>query len=105
MDADNTIDVCFDVTRQTLKTVFDTLFSMDVTIEHTILKTNMVISGKKCKVQAGVQEVANKTVRCLLETIPAALPGIVFLSGGQSAELATANLNAMNKSYPRNNFV
>jgi fructose-bisphosphate aldolase class I len=100
MDADNTIDTCFDVTRMTLKTVFDALFKLDVSIEHTILKTNMVISGKKCKEQAGVKEVAEKTVRCLSQTVPAALPGIVFLSGGQSSELATAHLNEMNKNYP-----
>ena len=99
MDADNTIDRCYEVTERTLKTVFDALYSQDVATEHTILKTNMVISGKKCPAQAGVQEVADKTVRCLLNTVPAALPGIVFLSGGQSAELATAHLNAMNKAY------
>lgn len=99
MDADNSIDRCYEVTERTLKTVFDALFSQDVATEHTILKTNMVISGKKCPAQAGVQEVADKTVRCLLNTVPAALPGIVFLSGGQSAELATAHLNAMNKTY------
>lgn len=100
MDADNDIDRCYEVTRTTLKTVFDALYRQGVAYEHTILKTNMVISGKKCKSQAGVQEVADKTVKCLLNTVPAALPGIVFLSGGQSAELATAHLNAMNKSYP-----
>lgn len=100
MDADNTIDRCFEVTETTLRTVFNELVRQSVSIEHTILKTNMVISGKKCPEQAGVQEVADKTVRCLLRAVPAALPGIVFLSGGQSAELATAHLNAMNKSYP-----
>jgi fructose-bisphosphate aldolase class I len=100
MDADNTIDHCYDVTETTLKTVFNELYRQRVTIEHTILKTNMVISGKKCKTQAGVAEVAEKTVRCLLRTVPAALPGIVFLSGGQSSQLATAHLNAMNKMYP-----
>lgn len=100
MDADNDIDRCYAITRATLKTVFDALYNQSVAYEHTILKTNMVISGKKCKTQAGVQEVADKTVKCLLNTVPAALPGIVFLSGGQSAELATAHLNAMNKSYP-----
>ncbi|NIQ08683.1 MAG: fructose-bisphosphate aldolase class I, partial [Gammaproteobacteria bacterium] len=79
--------------------VFDALYKLSVSMEHTILKTNMVISGKKCSSQAGVQEVADKTVKCLLNCVPAALPGIVFLSGGQSAELATAHLNAMNKTY------
>jgi len=99
MDADNTIGRCYEVTLVTLKTVFNELFRQRVAIEHTILKINMVISGKKCKTQAGVQEVADQTVRCLLNTVPAALPGIVFLSGGQSAELATAHLNAMNAKY------
>ena len=101
MDADNTIDRCFEVTETTLRTLFNELARQDVSIEHTILKTNMVISGKKCPEQAGVQEVADKTVQCLLRVVPAALPGIVFLSGGQSAELATAHLNAMNKTYPQ----
>ena len=99
MDADNDIDTCYEVTGKTLRTVFHALYSQAVAMEHTILKTNMVISGKQCLRQAGVQEVADKTVRCLLNTVPAALPGIVFLSGGQSAELATAHLNAMNRSY------
>jgi fructose-bisphosphate aldolase class I len=99
MDADNTIEKCFDVTEITLKTVFNELYRQGITTEHTILKTNMVISGKKCSTQASVQEVADLTVKCLLNTVPAALPGIVFLSGGQSAELATAHLNAMNASF------
>jgi fructose-bisphosphate aldolase class I len=99
MDADNTIERCYDVTEITLKAVFNALYNQGITTEHTILKTNMVISGKKCPTQASVQEVADQTVKCLLNTVPAALPGIVFLSGGQSAELATAHLNAMNASY------
>ena len=96
MDADNTIERCYQVTEVTLKTVFHELYKQSVTMEHTILKTNMVISGKQCPEQANVQEVADLTVNCLLNCVPAALPGIVFLSGGQSAELATAHLNAMN---------
>ncbi|HSR61837.1 MAG TPA: class I fructose-bisphosphate aldolase [Gammaproteobacteria bacterium] len=99
MDADNTIERCYEVTESTLRAVFNQLKDQRVTMEHTILKTNMVISGKQCPEQAGVQEVADQTVRCLLNNVPAALPGIVFLSGGQSAELATAHLNAMNASY------
>lgn len=99
MDADNTIETCYHVTLNTLKTVFNELHRQRVAMEHTILKINMVISGKQCPAQAGVQEVADQTVRCLLNSVPAALPGIVFLSGGQSAELATAHLNAMNASY------
>ena len=96
MDADNTIEHCYDVTEKTLSTLFETLMSQDVNIAHTILKTNMVISGKQCSIQANVEEVAEKTVQCLLKNVPSALPGIVFLSGGQSAKLATAHLNTMN---------
>ena len=96
MDADNTIERCYEVTENTLSTLFDTLKSQGISIEHTILKTNMVISGKQCSTQADVQEVAEQTVRCLLKNVPSELAGIVFLSGGQSAELATAHLNAMN---------
>lgn len=99
MDADNDIDTCYRVTEKTLRSVFHALSGQAVALEYTILKVNMVLSGKQCPRQAGVQEVADKTVRCLLNTVPAALPGIVFLSGGQSAELATAHLNAMNQSY------
>ena len=98
MDADNTIERCYEVTETTLSTLFNALKSQDVSIEHTILKTNMVISGKQCSTQADVQEVADQTVKCLLKNVPAELPGIVFLSGGQSEELATAHLNAMNAS-------
>ncbi|MCG8324580.1 MAG: fructose-bisphosphate aldolase class I [Thiotrichales bacterium] len=99
MDADNTIETCYGVTLSTLKTLFNELYRQDVSIEHTILKTNMVISGKQCPAQAGVRDVADQTVRCLLNAVPASLPGIVFLSGGQSSALATAHLNAMNKTY------
>jgi fructose-bisphosphate aldolase class I len=97
MDADNTIERCFEVTEVTLRTLFDALVRQGVVLEHTILKTNMVVSGKLCKVQAGVDEVAEKTVRCLKRAVPAAVPGIVFLSGGQSGLDATRHLNAMNQ--------
>jgi fructose-bisphosphate aldolase class I len=99
MDADNTIEHCYAVTEATLKTLFSELYTQDVVMEHVILKVNMVVSGKQCPQQASVQEVADMTVRCLRNAVPAALPGIVFLSGGQSPELATAHLNAMNASY------
>ena len=99
MDADNTIDTCYDVTERTLKTLFNELYRQGVTMEHTILKVNMVISGKKCPQQAPVEEVADQTVRCLLNSVPASIPGIVFLSGGQSSLLATLHLNAMNAKY------
>ena len=98
MDADNTIERCYDVTEKTLSTLFTTLKDQDISMAHTILKTNMVISGKQCSTQASVEEVAKSTVRCLLKNVPSELAGIVFLSGGQSAELATAHLNAMNQN-------
>ena len=96
MDADNTIGRCEEVTEHVLKTVFHHLEGHRVHLEGIALKPNMVVSGKKCPVQAGVQEVAEATVRCLKASVPAAVPGIVFLSGGQSAQDATAHLNAMN---------
>lgn len=100
MDADNTIDICYEVTEKTLKSLFVELKGQNVAIEHTILKVNMVVSGKLCPVQAGIDEVAEKTVKCLSNSVPKELPGIVFLSGGQSPTLATAHLNAMNANYP-----
>ncbi len=99
MEADNTIDTCYDVTSETLTTLFNELYRQNVTMEHTILKTNMVVSGKQCSTQAGVQEVTDKTVQCLLNCVPASIPGIVFLSGGQASIAATEHLNAMNASY------
>lgn len=99
MDGDHDIDRCYDVTEFTLKSLFDELYAQDVALEGTILKPNMVISGKKCPKQASVAEVAEKTVKCFRQAVPAALPGIVFLSGGQSDEEATAHLNAMNAQY------
>ena len=99
MDGDHDIDRCYDVTEFTLKSLFDELYAQDVALEGAILKPNMVISGKKCSTQAGPEEIAEKTVRCFRSSVPAALPGIVFLSGGQSDEEATANLNAMNAGY------
>jgi fructose-bisphosphate aldolase class I len=99
MDGDHDIDRCFDVTELTLRLLFEELYFARVALEGTILKPNMVIPGKKSAKQAGVSEIAEKTVRCFRRTVPAALPGIVFLSGGQSDEEATANLNAMNAEY------
>jgi len=101
MGSDNTIEHCYKVSNATLKKLFNELYEQDVAMEHVILKVNMVIPGKQCPTKAGVQEVADMTVRCLLNTVPAALPGIVFLSGGQSPQLATAHLNAMNSSYSK----
>jgi len=97
MDGDHSIDICEEVTEEILRSVYNELALQNVWLEGTLLKPNMVISGQDCPEQAGVQEVAERTLRCLRRTVPAAVPGIVFLSGGQSDELATAHLNAMNK--------
>jgi len=99
MDGDHTIDDCFEVTEATLRTVYAELYDQRVELEGSILKPNMVVSGSECPEQAGVEEVAEKTVACLRRTVPAAVPGIVFLSGGQSDIDATAHLNAMNQGY------
>ncbi len=96
MDGDHTIERCAEVTEETLYGVFHALHEQRVSLEGMLLKPNMVISGKACPRQAAPDEVARATVRCFRRTVPAAVPGIVFLSGGQSDEDATANLNAMN---------
>ena len=100
MDGSNTIERCYEVTRETLHTVFDALYQQGVALEGMLLKPNMVLSGKQCPVQASVGEVADATIACFRETVPAAVPGIVFLSGGQSDEVATAHLDAMNRRGP-----
>ena len=100
MDGDHTIERCFDVTETTLKSVFFQLHAHRVVLEGTLLKPNMVLSGKSCPRQADVEEVARQTVACLMRSVPAAVPGIVFLSGGQGPEEATAHLNAMNAMGP-----
>ena len=97
MDGDHDIDVCEEVTEEVLRSVYSELSLQNVWLEGTLLKPNMVVSGQDCPEQAGIEEVAERTVRCLKRTVPAAVPGIVFLSGGQSDELATKHLNAMNK--------
>ena len=96
MDGDHTIERCDTVTRGVLRAVYGQLYGQGVDLEGTLLKPNMVLSGKDCAEKADVEEVAEATVRCLTQSVPAAVPGIVFLSGGQSSELATAHLNAMN---------
>ena len=100
MDGDHDIDICYEVTEVTLRSLFAALYDQNVMLEGTILKASMVVSGKDCPDQAGVEEVAEMTLRCLKNTVPATLPGIVFLSGGQSDEDATAHLNAMNQMGP-----
>jgi fructose-bisphosphate aldolase, class I len=99
MDGDHDIDTCARVTEWVLKTVFQELFEQRVVLEGMVLKPNMVIAGKKSPKQAGVQEVADKTVAILKRCVPTAVPGIAFLSGGQSDEEATAHLNAMNAAH------
>jgi len=96
MDGDHTLERCERVTTETLRAVFEALATQGVHLEGMLLKPNMVISGTTCPVQADVETVAAATVRCLRRTVPSAVPGIVFLSGGQSDELATAHLSAMN---------
>jgi len=97
MEGDHDIDDCDIVTEEVLRTVFNELAVQDVLLEGMLLKPSMVISGADCAEQAGVEEVAVRTVQCLLRSVPAAMPGIVFLSGGQSDEIATQHLNAMNQ--------
>jgi len=97
MDADNTIERCYDVTARTLHWVFHELGVQGVDLRGTLLKPNMVISGKGCPEQASSERVAELTIDCFLRHVPAAVPGIVFLSGGQSEVEATENLNAINK--------
>jgi fructose-bisphosphate aldolase, class I len=101
MDGDHTIGRCAEVTTDTLAGVFAALREHRVSLEAMLLKPNMVLSGSDCAEQAGVQEVAEATVRCLRDTVPASVPGIVFLSGGQTDEAATAHLNAMNRLGPQ----
>ncbi len=97
MDGGHDIDASEAVTETTLRRVYAALAEQDVVLEGSLLKPSMVISGAGCADQAGVEEVARRTVRSLQRCVPAAVPGIVFLSGGQSDELATQHLNAMNK--------
>jgi fructose-bisphosphate aldolase class I len=99
MAGDHTLDVCSEVTERVLRTVFQELYSQRVKLEGMILKPNMVLPGLTCPVQESAEEVADATVGCLLRSVPAAVPGVVFLSGGQSGELASARLNAMNVRY------
>jgi fructose-bisphosphate aldolase class I len=97
MDGDHGIDRCYEVTEFVLKEQFQQLFYQRVALEGMVLKPNMAISGKKASKRAGVDEVAEKTVKLLKACVPGAVPGIAFLSGGQSDEEATAHLDAMNK--------
>jgi fructose-bisphosphate aldolase, class I len=100
MDGEHTIDESYHVTERTLRAVFTELFDQKVEREGTLLKTNMVVSGYDSSEQADVDTVAELTIKCLKNTCPAAVPGVVFLSGGMSDEDATARLNAMNQRGP-----
>jgi len=99
MDGEHTLERCREVTEEVLRTVFNQLYTQRVTLEGMILKPNMVVPGLACPRQEAVDEVADATVKCLLRAVPAAVPGIAFLSGGQASELASARLNAMNARF------
>jgi fructose-bisphosphate aldolase class I len=96
MEGDHSIERCYDVTVETQRRVFGQLADQRVVFESMILKTNMVVPGKKCADQETVQKVAEMTIRALLTAVPASVAGVVFLSGGQKSEPSTAHLNAMN---------
>lgn len=100
MDGDHTIERCYDVTVITLQRTFDALFRQGVVFEEMLLKPNMVVAGKKCATQLDNAAVAEMTITALKTSVPASVPGIVFLSGGMSDEDATDRLNEMNKSRP-----
>ena len=99
MAGDHTLDRCSEVTEEVLRTVFNHLFAEGVIPEGMILKPNMVLPGATCSRQETVEQVADATVKCLLRAVPAAVPGVAFLSGGQSGEMASARLNAMNVRF------
>ena len=99
MDGDHHIDVCHEVSERTFKHVFQELDKHDIFLEGIVLKPNMIVSGLHCSQQATMDEVAQRTVECLKATVPSQVPGCAFLSGGQSSENATMNLNAINASY------
>lgn len=99
IDGDHTIEQSYEVTQWTLNRTFDYIYEAGVELSGMLLKPNMVTPGKDCPEQASVEEVARMTVECLKRSVPAAVPGIVFLSGGQSDIQATAHLNAMNRLY------
>lgn len=99
IDGNHTIEHCYEVTEKTLHEVFRQLSVQNVVYDQMILKPSMVISGADCSFQADVKQVAKETIRCLLNTVPPAVPGIAFLSGGQSKERSSAHLNYMNANF------
>jgi fructose-bisphosphate aldolase class I len=102
MEGTHDLQQCFTVTEEVLRTVFTQLYIQGVMLEGVILKPNMVTPGLSCSEQATIDAVADATIQCLLQSVPAAVAGIAFLSGGQSGELATAHLNAMHVRYKSN---
>jgi fructose-bisphosphate aldolase, class I len=99
MDGEHALERCGEVTGEVLRTLFHQLYTQRVALEGMILKPNMVLPGLSCPKQESVDEVADATVECLLRAVPAAVPGIAFLSGGQTGQLASARLNAMNVRF------
>jgi len=99
MDGNHTMEQCSEVTEEVLHTVFSQLYAQGVVLEGMILKPNMVLPGLTCQKQESDDAIADATVKCFLRAVPAAVPGITFLSGGQTAELASARLNAMNVRF------
>ena len=99
MNGSHTIEKCYEVTNKTLNIVFEQLNSFNIMLEGIVLKPNMIISGLDCDNQANVDKVSEMTVKCLESNVPETVPGIAFLSGGQTSDLATAHLNSMNKKY------
>jgi len=99
MEGTHELQVCFNVSEKVLRTVFNQLYQQRIMLEGIILKPNMIIPGLQCLKQATLDEIADATIKCLLQSVPAAVAGVAFLSGGQSGELATAHLNAMHIKY------
>ena len=99
IDGNHSIERCYEVTEKTLHEVFRQLYVQNVAFDQMILKPSMVISGADCSTQANVEQVATETIRCLLNTVPPAVPGIAFLSGGQTKEKSSAHLNYMNANF------
>lgn len=97
MDGAHTVEECYEVTEATLRTLYNQMYEQNVLLDGSILKASMVVSGKDCPQRADVEDVARSTVECLLNAVPAAVAGVVFLSGGQGNEEATAHLDAMNR--------
>jgi fructose-bisphosphate aldolase class I len=99
MSGDHNIERCSEITEEVLRTLFFELYKQDVILEGMILKPNMVLAGLSCSVQNSFEDVADVTYKCFLRSVPAAVPAITFLSGGQSSELASSRLNAMNIKF------